>query len=265
MGSKCGAEAHDSEEGAFRNFVTTRPAGVTLLIDTYDTERAAHRVVALVRELKEQGSVKGIEAMRIDSGDLAAQARIARGVLDSSGCQNIRIVLSGGLDEHIIENYVRTGVAVDAFGVGTSLDVSSDAPALDIAYKLQEYAGKPRRKRSSGKATWPGAKQVLRVRDTRSGNLSDRIALVGEQFPGLPLLKKVMAKGHRACELPELIHIRDYTTRELQSLPPALRKLGDDESIPVLKPPRLRQELTVLADNCVSIPREIRSRLSVSG
>ncbi len=218
-------EAHDSEEDAFRNFVATRPAGVTLLIDTYDTERAAHRVVALVRELKEQGAVKAIEAVRIDSGDLAAQARIVRGVLDSNGCQDIRIVLSGGLDEHIIESYIRTGVPVDAFGVGTSLDVSADAPALDIAYKLQEYAGKPRRKRSSGKATWPGAKQVLRVRDTRSGDLSDRIALVGEQFPGLPLLKQVMAKGCRTCELPELIHIRDYAARELQSLPPALRKL----------------------------------------
>jgi nicotinate phosphoribosyltransferase len=97
-------------------------------------------------------------SLRIDSGDLARQAHAVRGILDAAGCQSVRIVASGGLDEHQVARMLRSGTPVDAFGVGTDLVVSQDAPALDMAYKLVEYAGEPRRKRSSGKATWPGGK-----------------------------------------------------------------------------------------------------------
>jgi nicotinate phosphoribosyltransferase len=223
-------EANDSEEQAFRNFVMSRPTGVTLLIDTYDTERAAHRVVSLARGLQQQGSGKTIDAVRIDSGDLPAQARVVRHILDTGGCQNVRIVLSGGMDEYVIDQFVQTGVPVDVFGVGTSLDVSVDVPALDLAYKLQLYAGKPRRKWSPGKATWPGAKQVFRVRDAGDGSLNDRIALVGEQFPGTPLLAPVMSKGRLTQALPALSAIRNHSARELQSLPSALRSLENEGS-----------------------------------
>jgi nicotinate phosphoribosyltransferase len=218
-------EGHDSEEDAFRNFVKIRPDGTTLLIDTYDSERAAHRVVALARELKQHGAGKTIGAVRIDSGDLAAQARAVRSILDAGDCRNIRIVFSGGLDEYEIERFVQAGVPVDAFGVGTSLDVSADAPALDMAYKLQEYADRPRRKRSPGKFTWPGAKQVFRERDSRGEAWVDRIGLRGEQLPGVALLRPVFSEGRPTAALPELNHIRDHCVRELQSLPPALRKL----------------------------------------
>jgi nicotinate phosphoribosyltransferase len=137
----------------------------------------------------------------------------------------VRIVFSGGLDEYQIEKLVRDNVPVDAFGVGTSLDVSADAPSLDIVYKLQEYAGKPRRKRSPGKSTWPGAKQVYRERDPRSGALQDRIALIDEQLPGVPLLTRVMSEGRCTHAPRRLSAIRDECLQQLATLPPALREL----------------------------------------
>ena len=73
-----------------------------------------------------------------------------------------RIFASGGLDEDDLAEMLQAGAPIDGFGIGTSLTTSSDVPALDCAYKLQEYAGLPRRKRSIGKATWPGRKQVWR-------------------------------------------------------------------------------------------------------
>src|SRR6185312_6227497 len=121
----------------------------------------------LARELATRNDPRRIRAIRIDSGDLAEDARAARAILDRHLCHDVRIVLSGGLDEHSVDGLVRANVPVDAFGVGTSVDVSADAPTLDMVYKLQEYAGKPRRKLSPGKATWPGTKQVFRQRDSQ--------------------------------------------------------------------------------------------------
>jgi nicotinate phosphoribosyltransferase len=220
-------EAHDREDAAFRNFVMSQRGTTSLLIDTYDTERAAHRVAQLARELAESGERRRIGAVRIDSGDLAAQARIVRAILDENGCQNIRIVLSGGLDEHAIHEFVRSGVPADAFGVGTSLDVSADAPGLDMAYKLQAYAGLPRRKRSPGKATWPGVKQVFRRRGPRREPLGDEVVLEGEEPGGEPLLQQIMSQGRRLCPPVPLADIRENCSRELSSLSPDARELSE--------------------------------------
>ena len=220
-------EAHDREEDAFRHFVTSRPDSATLLIDTYDTHRAAHRVVALARELESRGLPAAIRSVRIDSGDLAAEARAVRDILDLGGCRQIQILLSGGLDEYRIEELVRAAVPADAFGVGTSLDVSDDAPTLDMAYKLQEYAGRPRRKLSPGKVSLPGPKQVFRERNAGGESSADQITLDGEQAAGRPLLLEVMRAGRRVAEKPELMRIRQYCAGELKALPPALRGLRE--------------------------------------
>jgi nicotinate phosphoribosyltransferase len=223
-------EAHASEQAAFREFIRSRGEPTTLLVDTYDTDRAVQRVISLLQEL-EAGSVRSI---RIDSGDLAAQAGRARAALDSHGYRDVQIVLSGGLDEHQIEELLTGGVPVDAFGVGTALDVSSDAPALDMAYKLEEYAGQPRRKSSPGKATWPGAKQVYRERSSAGQYLRDRIVRLGEGAAGRPLLQEVMRNGRRVATRPPLSRIRDYCHAELEALPPVLRELGQGpEEYPV--------------------------------
>lgn len=220
-------EAHPSEMQAFRDFVSAQGMPTTLLIDTYDTERGAHRAVELCRELEAAGAAGRVQAVRIDSGDLGAHARAVRRILDDGGCPEVQIVLSGSLDEHRIEALVAAGTPVNAFGVGTSLDVSSDAPALDMAYKLEEYAGRARRKRSPGKLTWPGSKQVFRERGTTGELLQDCIALEGEPMPGEPLLREVMREGRRVVELPPLTAIRERTREMLAQLPSQVRALGE--------------------------------------
>jgi nicotinate phosphoribosyltransferase len=228
-------EAHDSEEQAFRNFVLSRAAPTTLLIDTYDSARGLQRAIALARELAQSGREQGVAAIRIDSGELATQARTARAALDAHGCGNVRIVLSGNLDEQAIAGLVADGVPADAFGVGTSLAVSVDAPALDMVYKLQEYAGKPRRKRSPGKVTWPGVKQLWRERAGSGEYLRDRIALTDERLPGEPLLIEVMRNGVRERPAPAVSELRAHCRAELHALPAAVRGLaGAAGSYPVV-------------------------------
>ncbi|HXY75632.1 MAG TPA: nicotinate phosphoribosyltransferase [Steroidobacteraceae bacterium] len=218
-------EAHQSEEGAFRDFAASYPSGATLLIDTYDTERAARRAAALAHELRKRRGSHQIRAVRIDSGDLAKACRAVRGILDALNCRDIEIVVSGGLDEHSIEALVSGAVPVDAFGIGTALDVSADAPALDMAYKLEEYAGKARRKRSPGKATWPGVKQVFRERGPEREIVRDRVALATEVCPGEALLAEVMLEGRRLAPPLPLEQIRAYCLREVCALPRELKKL----------------------------------------
>lgn len=223
-------QAHDYEEQALRNFVAVHGRRTALLIDTYDTERAARRVAALARELKESKGPGQVQGVRIDSGDLGAQARAVRSILDTHGAQDVEIILSGSLDEYRIESLLAAGTPVDAFGIGTRLDVSEDAPSLDMAYKLEEYAGKARRKRSPGKATWPGPKQVFRERNSTGLLSGDSIALATEIQPGEPLLQEIMRNGRRVARLPSLTEMREFCRQRVAELPASLRILSMEES-----------------------------------
>ncbi len=216
-------QAHDDEATAFERFAHVRPQALTLLIDTYDTERAAGIVARLAPLLAAEGITIG--AVRLDSGDLAAHARAVRAILDAAGCQAIRILASGGLDEHSLQALCRSGAPIDGFGVGTSLTTSSDAAALDCAYKLQEYAGRPRRKRSEGKATWPGRKQVYRRHNADGTIAGDAVALAGEEAEGEPLLLPAMRGGRRVAGLAGLEEARARAAASLARLPGALRRL----------------------------------------
>ena len=224
-------EAHDDEMAAFENFARSRPNNLTLLIDTYDTEAAARKVVTLAPRLKTIGIT--IRAVRLDSGDLVALAKSVRRILDAGGCSDITIFASGGLDEDAIEAMLQAGAPIDGFGVGTSLTTSSDVPALDCAYKLQEYAGLPRRKRSSGKATWPGRKQVWRSYGSDGRMSGDILGLDGDSHPGEPLVRLVMQGGRRVAPAPALAEIRSHAARELARIPQALRSLGAGAGYPV--------------------------------
>jgi len=216
-------QAHDDEAIAFERFARARPRALTLLIDTYDTERGAALVAALAPRLTADGIT--IAAVRLDSGDLAAHARAVRGILDAAGWPEIRIFASGGLDEHSLLALCRGGAPIDGFGVGTSLTTASDAPALDCAYKLQEYAGHARRKRSEGKATWPGRKQVFRRHYPDGTIASDVVALIDEPMPGEALLRPAMRHGKRVDDLPGLAAARAHAAASLLQLPDALRRL----------------------------------------
>ena len=173
-------EAFDSEAAAFEAFARSRPQNLTILIDTYDTEAAARKVVALAKRLEPEGIRVG--AVRLDSGDLVALSKAVRRILDEGGCQDTTIFASGGIDDEDLIAFRQNAAPIDGFGIGTSLTVSEDKPALDCAYKLQEYDGLPRRKHSPGKATWPGRKQVWRQYGT-DGAHRGRRAVGGSGHP----------------------------------------------------------------------------------
>jgi nicotinate phosphoribosyltransferase len=222
--------AHDSETEAFEHFATANPDNVVLLIDTYDTEAAARKVVQLANALQQRGiRVKGV---RLDSGDLADHARQVRRILDAGGQESITIFASGNLDEYALHDFAAANAPIDGFGIGTRLTVSEDVPYLDCAYKLQEYAGRACRKRSEGKATWPGRKQVFR--QYAAGKMvRDIIALDGDSEPGEPLMIPVMKNGQRLQPPLELPTLQQRTASQIATLPPALRKLEPADKFPV--------------------------------
>ena len=215
-------QAHDDEARAFERFAACHPPGTTLLIDTYDTEAAARKVVALSGRWHERGIRVG--GVRLDSGDLSALAAAVRVILDEGGLRKATIFASGNLDEYRLRELVAGGAPIDGFGVGSSLVTSADAPFLDAVYKLQEYAGQARRKRSTGKATWPGRKQVFR--QLRDGSFDyDTVTVEGEADTGSPLLVPVMRNGRRLHAPESLQAMRERASKQLTSLPEHLRAL----------------------------------------
>jgi nicotinate phosphoribosyltransferase len=253
-------QAQDDETVAFELFARARPDNVVLLLDTYDTEAAARKVVALAPRLKASGIA--IRGVRLDSGDLVALAKNVRAILDRGGLQEVTIFASGGLDEDEIAACLQAKAPIDGFGVGTSLTTSSDVPAIDFIYKLQEYASVPRRKRSDKKATWPGRKRVWRRYDADGRMAGDRIALDRASSPAAattagnageePLLHCVMRNGRRLVPSPSLDEIRSHARRELERLPENLRRLEPDARYPV----EVGEDLIKLADEVDSRARQ---------
>jgi nicotinate phosphoribosyltransferase len=232
-------QVFDDESRAFEAFAEARPDNLVLLIDTYDTEAAARKVVALAPRLRQMGVV--LHGVRLDSGDLYALSLAVRRILDEGGLADVTIFASGGLDEDDLAQFTRRGAPIDGYGVGTSLTTSSDAPALDCAYKLEEYAGLARRKRSTGKATWPGRKQVWRRYDAEGRMAGDVITVEGDATAGEPRLAPMMRAGRHIAQAPSLAAIRAHAAEELRRLPEPLRRLDPDASYPVEVAPRLRR------------------------
>ncbi len=231
-------QAHDDETDAFEHFARSRPDAVVLLIDTYDTETGARKAVALARRLAADGiQVKGV---RIDSGDLAAHARTVRRILDDAGLDEVNVFASGGIDEDLIRRFVADDVPIGGFGVGTSLATSEDAPALDCAYKLQEYAGIARRKRSEGKATWPGRKQVYRTYAADGRMTGDVLTVEDDDRDGEALVRPVLVAGDAVAPLPSLEESRAHAANQLARLPEPLRRLDTAPPYPVEVAPALR-------------------------
>src|SRR5215475_5447744 len=224
-------QVHDDEMTAFENFAHSRPEGVVLLIDTYDTEAGARKVVQLAPKLKADGIA--IRGVRIDSGDLATMATKVRGILDAGGLKDVIILVSGGINEDVLQVMTATKAPIDGFGIGVNLDASIDAPSLDCAYKLQQYAGKPRRKLSEGKVTWPGSKQVWRSYGADQRMRGDIVSLATDSQPGEPLIVPIMQAGKRIAPAPTLAHIREHAARELARLPAPLQGLESGTEYPV--------------------------------
>ncbi len=232
-------QAAADERIAFEHFARSHPQVNTLLIDTYDTEAAARAIVPLARTLAADGIQ--IRAVRLDSGDLATLARRVRQILDEAGLASIEIFASGGLDEYAIAELVASGAPISGFGIGTRMNTSADQPYLECVYKLQEYAGAPRRKRSEGKATWPGRKQIWRRYDADGRMAGDTLTLEHDVAPGEALLTPVMSAGKRLAPAPPLAAVRAFAAEELRRLPEALRTLTPETPYPVTIAPALAE------------------------
>jgi nicotinate phosphoribosyltransferase len=210
-----------SEADAFADYTGLFGGHSVLLLDSYDTLAAARLIVS--SRLKPAG-------VRLDSGDLAALSRQVREILDAGGLSSTKILASGDLDEFAIAALLEEGAPIDGFGVGTRLATSEDAPALGGVYKLVEVEenGVRRRvmKRSEGKATWPGRKQVWRV---MRGETAVRDLVTFEDEPpvpdAMPLLRQVVRSGFRVPEDMSLATARARCLRLVAELPPETRGL----------------------------------------
>ncbi len=228
-------EAFPGELDAFRAFATDFPGRPTFLVDTYDTVSGTRHAIEVIKEM----GLGGRLGIRIDSGDLGALSRRARAMLDRAGMQNVRIVVSGSLDEIVIDDLVRDRVPIDAFGVGTKMGVSADYPYLDTAYKLVLYRGRPVMKLSRDKVTAPGRKQVFR----RTRPFGDVLGLHEEAVPAgrERLLEPLMTDGRRVSGRPPLERSRVLFQSDLASLPPRARDLRAPRPPTVRSSPALRK------------------------
>jgi nicotinate phosphoribosyltransferase len=232
--------AFPAELDSFRAFARAFPRNTTLLIDTYDTVAGARKAVVVAREMERHGA--RLAGVRLDSGDLLELSRAVRRIFDEAGLPYVRIFASGGLDEDEVARCMNAGAPIDAFGVGTRVNVSADAPYLDIAYKLVRYEDRDVLKLSPGKATWPGEKQVYRLRGPDGAFERDVLALGDEPAPPVdaqPLLETVMAGGRRVGPAPTLAAVRERCVRQVAALPEPLRRLTTDHRYPVEPSARL--------------------------
>lgn len=219
----------EKEQTAFKQFIKTFPTGY-LLVDTYDS------IAAIKKIIKSRIKTAGI---RLDSGDLYSQSVQARRMLDGATggkYSNTRIMASGDLNEHLIQDLVNKAAPIDSFGIGTELSTSRDDPALNGVYKLVAIKVLPgssfRRKwraeelrytlkTSPGKKTYPGPKQVYRT--LQNGLIrSDLIALEDENKPrieALPLLQKFLDNGKILLKLPSVNEIQAFHLNQIKTLP----------------------------------------------
>ena len=228
--------AYSDEEEAFRRFQQFFPDHSVLLVDTYDTLSAIEKIIHSGLRPK---------SVRLDSGDLVALSRQVRRRLDQAGLTETRIFASGDLDEFVIADLLARGAQIDAFGGGTALATSKDAPALGGVYKLVDVASGDtpsyRAKFSEEKITYPGRKQVFRLPNCDGSSREDVIARESERYPEAELLLgPVMREGKRLVPSPNVIRIRDRARRELSRLPEPCRRLQNPGPYPV----RFRRRLT---------------------
>lgn len=215
-------QSHEDELAAFREFSRLYPETV-LLVDTYDPIGGVKNVIRLAESL---GGDFAVRAVRLDSGKLLDLSMRAREALDAAGLHQVEIFASGGLDEDAISDLVSAGAPIDGFGVGTGMGVSSDAPYLDIVYKMTVYAGRGRVKLAASKEVLPGPKQVFRASDS-AFDTGDIIARADEDLPGRPLLSDVMRGGKRLPHtVVDLDAVRRYAAGQFARLPASTRSIA---------------------------------------
>jgi nicotinate phosphoribosyltransferase len=230
--------AFDSELDAFSAYSDTFPENSIFLIDTYDTIEGAHHAVKVAKKMEEKGH--SLTGVRLDSGDMVMLSKDVRKILDDAGLFNVKIFASSGFDEFKIADCISKGAKIDAFGVGTKVGVSADAPYLDIVYKVVRFKDRDTRKLSPGKITMAGKKQVYRKTDKKGMYLEDVLGIRDEKIAdGKPMLEKVMQDGKCIGDYPSLKEIRNKFENNFSFLDEKYKSLGDTKTYPVKLSPSL--------------------------
>ncbi len=232
-------QAHDSEEEAFYHFAVSHPENCVFLLDTYDTEKALSKVIALAPRLAAQNiTIKGV---RLDSGDLIGLAKRVRTMLDEAGLREVQILASGDIDEYALEEFREKEAPIDGFGIGSKMTTSADQPCFNCSYKLVEYGGRGRRKLADRKTTWPGRKQIFR--EYNGGAMSgDVIGLEDEALAGRALFEQYMIAGKRV-KSSTLSEARELLQGQLRQLP------EDIDNPSYFYPVRLSKKLQSYTEN----------------
>ncbi len=233
--------AFDTEIEAFRAFAKTYPENSVLLIDTYDTIKGAENAVKVAGEMAQKG--QKLIGVRLDSGDMVDLSRRVRRILDDAGLKDVKIFASSGFDEHKISQVIEDGAQIDAFGVGTKMGVSADAPYFDIVYKMVHFKDRDIRKLSPGKVNLAGEKQVFRKTDENGNYTEDIIGLKNEtpSASARPLLETVMENGKRTVSEPSLDDIKKTVRESLSKLDKPYKALKAAKAFPVTLSDRLRR------------------------
>jgi nicotinate phosphoribosyltransferase len=218
--------AFEDEKEAFARFLDIFPKNAVLLLDTYDVRSALETILAMGRKPR---------GVRLDSGDVAEASIWIRRRLDDAGWNDVDIFASGDLDEDRIAEMLARGARINAFGVGTALATSIDAPALSVIYKLVEVqtGGTVREaaKFSAAKVTYPGKKQIFRRSDANGKFAEDVIALEWEKVPGAePLLELAMRAGRVVAPAVDLAAAQRRCLEQVARLPGAVRGLAKSSS-----------------------------------
>jgi len=224
------------EMDSFLAYAHTFPGRTILLVDTYNTKKGIENAVTLGLYLKEKKYRLG--GIRLDSGDIVCWSKLARKMLDNAGLKYVNIVASGNLDEFKIKDLLKRGARIDSFGVGTNMGTSIDAPSLDVIYKISEITDEegnflPTMKLSRAKVTYPGRKQVFRVKDKKGKFVKDILGLEKENIFGEPLLVKVVDKGRVIYKDPSLDSIRAFVQKSLKNFPEQLKDINAKYKYPV--------------------------------
>jgi len=229
--------AFTSETEAFEAYAGLFPEAAIFLIDTYDTIAGAEKAAAVGRRMKQKG--QALTGVRLDSGDMVTLSRQVRRILDEAGLPEVKIFASSGFDEYELERLVSEGARIDAFGVGTRMGVSADAPYLDMVYKMVRLGTRNVRKTSEGKVTLAGEKQVFRK--TAGGRFKgDIIGLRGESLEdAVSLLSKMMENGRSVGPRPTLDKIRQRFADNFNRLGDKTKALTNPEKYPVALSERL--------------------------
>lgn len=237
--------AFESEIEAFDAYADLFPDSTILLIDTYDTLQGARNAVTVARRMQQRG--QRLVGVRLDSGDMIDMSRKVRGILDDAGLTDVQIFASSGFDEYSLGTLIDGGARIDAFGVGTRMGTSADAPYLDMVYKMVRIGSRDVRKQSEGKITLAGEKQVFRKKDADGRYVEDLIGLRDETPAGYDaLLQPVIRDGAPVAPLPSLDRIRDRFADNFTRLDACYKRFENPGTYPV----RLSAKLQELQRAC---------------